>query len=408
MIQKNGPANDNNSLDKAAPEQQELQSKFQIMFDHVSSGIATYEARDNGEDFILKDFNRAAEKIEKIKKEDVIGRSVLEVFPGVKDFSLFEVFQRVWRTGRAEHHPVSIYRDERMAGWRENYVSKLSSGALLVVYDDLTREKQSELTARTSEQCFRAIADYTYDWEIWVSPQGRLMWTNPASKRLTNYSPKELMAMKNFPLPVICDDDRERMGRALKSALRGGTGNNIQFRLERKDGGRMWAEMSWQPIYDDKKSFLGYRGSIRDITARKQAEQALRRSEKEMRIILDNLSEHVIYHDRELTILWANRAACESVGKSREELIGNHCYEFWGETEEPCEGCPVLASLRTGRKQDAKKQTPDGRLWFIRSTPVISGEGNITGAVEFTLDITERKRADDAQGKGKGQESKQW
>ena len=115
------------------------EAKFKVLFDNVSSGVATYEARDDGEDFVFTDFNRAAEEIEQVKKEELIGRSVLEVFPGVKDFGLFEVFQRVWRTGVPEHHPVSIYRDRRIAGWRENYVYKLPSGEVVAVYDDVTK-----------------------------------------------------------------------------------------------------------------------------------------------------------------------------------------------------------------------------------------------------------------------------
>ena len=100
------------------------EAKFKVVFDNVTSGVAVYEARDNGEDFIFTDFNRAAEEIEQIKKEELIGRSVLDVFPGVKDFGLFDVFQRVWRTGTPEHHPVSTYKDERIGGWRENYIYK--------------------------------------------------------------------------------------------------------------------------------------------------------------------------------------------------------------------------------------------------------------------------------------------
>ncbi|MCU0914926.1 MAG: PAS domain-containing protein [Planctomycetes bacterium] len=62
-------------------------------------------------DFAFVDFNRAAEEIEHVKKEDILGRSVLEVFPGVRDLGLFDVFPRVYQTGEAEQHPVSIYWD---------------------------------------------------------------------------------------------------------------------------------------------------------------------------------------------------------------------------------------------------------------------------------------------------------
>ncbi|HUW17998.1 MAG TPA: hypothetical protein VMW16_01700 [Sedimentisphaerales bacterium] len=160
------------------------EAKLKVLMENVSSGVAIYEARNNGEDFVFKDFNAAAEQIEKIEKEKVIGKSVLEVFPGVKDFGLFEVFQRVWKTGVPEHHPVSTYKDQRIAGWRENYVFKLPSGEIIAVYDDVTEHKHSELAIRMSEQCFRAIADYTYSWEVWVSPAGRPMWTNPAVERV--------------------------------------------------------------------------------------------------------------------------------------------------------------------------------------------------------------------------------
>jgi PAS domain S-box-containing protein len=264
-------------------ELKEYKAKFKALFDNVSSGVAIYEARNDGEDFVFVDFNPAAEEIEHIKKEELIGKSVTEVFPGVKEFGLFEVFRRVYKTGTPEHLPVSIYKDERITGWRENYVFRLPSGQVVAIYDDVTARKRSELMTRMTDQCFRAIANYTYDWEVWVGPTSRVLWTNPAVKRVTGYSIKELMAMSDYPASVIYEEDRERMGRAFRSALKGSTGNDVQFRIERKDGKIIWAAMSWQPIYDDKGNSLGHRESIRDITARKEAEQALEKAEQEKR-----------------------------------------------------------------------------------------------------------------------------
>ncbi len=259
----------------------EYQAKFKALFDNVSSGVAIYEARNDGEDFVFVDFNAAAEDIEHIKKEELIGKSVTEVFPGVKEFGLFEVFRRVYKTGTPEHLPVSIYKDERITGWRENYVYRLPSGQIVAIYDDVSARKRSELMIRMTDQCFRAIADYTYDWEVWVGPTSRVLWTNPAVKRVTGYSIKELVAMSDYPTSVIYEEDRERMGRAFRSALKGSTGNDVQFRIERKDGKIIWAAMSWQPIYDVKGNSLGHRESIRDITTRKEAEQALEKAEQE-------------------------------------------------------------------------------------------------------------------------------
>jgi PAS domain S-box-containing protein len=260
----------------------EYQAKFKVLFENVSSGVAIYESRNDGEDFVFVDFNPAAEETDHIKKEELIGKSVAEVFPGVKEFGLFDVFQRVYKTGTPEHHPVSVYKDERIAGWRENYVFRLPSGHIVAVYDDVSVRKRTELVTRMTKECFRAIADYTYGWEVWVGPAGRVLWTNPAVERLTGYSIKEVTAMSDYPTSLVYKEDRDRMARAFRSALKGSTGNDVQFRIERKDGKILWAAMSWQPIYDEKGNSLGHRQSIRDITARIEAEQALEKAEHEM------------------------------------------------------------------------------------------------------------------------------
>lgn len=256
----------------------EYQAKFKVLFENVCSGVAIYEARNDGEDFIFVDFNPAAEQIEHIKKEELIGKSVTEVFPGVKQFGLFDVFKRVYKTGTPEYHPISVYKDERIAGWRENHVYRLPSGQIVAVYDDVSSRKRTELVARMTDQCFRAIADYTYDWEVWIGPPGRMLWTNPAAQRVTGYSIKEIMAMSDYPSSIIYGQDRDRIERAFHSALKGSTGNDVQFRIVRKDGKIIWVEMSWQPIYDDSGGSLGHRESIRDITARKETEEALEKA----------------------------------------------------------------------------------------------------------------------------------
>ncbi|MCJ7666096.1 MAG: HD domain-containing protein, partial [Actinobacteria bacterium] len=118
--------------------------EYEELFKRVNSCIAIYEVKDNGNDFIFKDFNKAAERADKIKREDIIGKSVLKVFPGVKDFGLFDVFKKVYKTAKPENHPISLYKDKRISGWRENYVYKLPSGDVIAVYNDLTEKKKYE------------------------------------------------------------------------------------------------------------------------------------------------------------------------------------------------------------------------------------------------------------------------
>ncbi len=119
-------------------------------------------------------------------------------------------------------------------------------------------------------------------------------------------------------------------------------------------------------------------------------------SERGKEAILNSLVEHVIHADKEMKVLWANRAACESAGLTCEQLLGRHCYEVWLQRSDPCPDCPVVKAMETCQPQEIVKYTPDGRAWFIRGYPVRDANDNIIGAIETTLEITERRRAEEA------------
>ncbi|MGC1403187.1 MAG: PAS domain S-box protein [Thermodesulfobacteriota bacterium] len=129
---------------RAVEELRENEERYRKLFEHISSCVAIYEAVDDGADFLIKDFNSAGERIEDIVRDQVIGKRITEVFPGVADFGLLDVLRRVWQTGEPAHHPVSFYQDQRIQGWRKNYIYRLPSGEIVVVYEDITERKRAE------------------------------------------------------------------------------------------------------------------------------------------------------------------------------------------------------------------------------------------------------------------------
>jgi len=124
--------------------------------------------------------------------------------------------------------------------------------------------------------------------------------------------------------------------------------------------------------------------------------EALRKIEQEKLAILNSMSEHVVYQDTEHKILWANKAAAESVGLATEQLLGRYCYEIWPQRNEPCVGCPVAKARETGKPQASEMTTPDGRVWFVQGYPIRDANDDLVGMVEVTLDITERKQMEEA------------
>jgi PAS domain S-box-containing protein len=152
--------------------------------------------------------------------------------------------------------------------------------------------------------------------------------------------------------------------------------------------------MAEKPSYEELEQRLNKLEG--EASALRQAEEGAKRTEPEKRAILDSLLEHVVHQDTDMNVLWANQAACDSVGITREDFIGRRCYEVWAGRESTCEDCPVAKARDTGKPQTVEKMTPDGRWWYIQGYPVRDDSGDIVGMSELTLDITERKRAEDA------------
>ena len=132
------------SLNQRAEEISKSNELYQGLFERMTSCVAIYDVIEDGANFVFKDFNSSAEKVESIERSDLIGKKVTDAFPGIEKMGLFEVFQRVWKTGVPERHPITAYEDGRVSGWRENYVFRLSSGELVTIYEDVTERKQRE------------------------------------------------------------------------------------------------------------------------------------------------------------------------------------------------------------------------------------------------------------------------
>jgi PAS domain S-box-containing protein len=124
--------------------------------------------------------------------------------------------------------------------------------------------------------------------------------------------------------------------------------------------------------------------------------QALQNSDFVRAQVLNAISELVVYQDTDHRIIWVNNAAIESVGSEIEDIRGRHCYEVWHQRIEPCLNCPVSKSMETGQPHKAEISSPDGRIWLVRGYPVKDDGGDVLGAVEVALEITQRKQAEQA------------
>ena len=150
--------------------------------------------------------------------------------------------------------------------------------------------------------------------------------------------------------------------------------------------------MSEKPTYEELEQRVKALEKI--AIERKKGEKAVTDSLEEKETLLNSLVEHVIFQDTEMRVLWANRAACESVNLTRDQILGRFCYEIWPKRSDPCPDCPLKKAMKTGQPEETEKRTSDGRAWFIRGYPVRDATGKIVGAFELILEISELKKAE--------------
>lgn len=138
--------------------------RFRELFDNMSNGVSVYDPCPEGDDFVIKDINKAGERITNSKRNEIIGRKATEVFPELKRKGLLDVFRDVNLTGKPCRCDTYNYLDGKLEYWLDNYVLKLNSGEVIALYDEITQRKIADDALRKlNDELEQRIAKRTED-----------------------------------------------------------------------------------------------------------------------------------------------------------------------------------------------------------------------------------------------------
>ncbi len=371
-----------------------IQTDFRRLFDAVRDELVIVRTADAA----IVDANPAGVTGFHRPREVLLGTSLFDMVEPPDRAALEALRDELVETGRIDAGVEVTYLHPE-AG--PTPVRLQITGAVLaggnhaaVLIRDVTDSEDARQRLRESEARYRSLIEAANDPIFQFTPEGHVVSLNPAAARAVGHTPES--ARGKHMRDLFPDEVAAKQLQAIQEvAATGRPMLNQVSPVPVRDGVR-WFHTSLVPVRGQTGQVTSVVGISRDITAQRQAEEALRRAAEEKALVLSSVSELVLYHAPDLRVLWANRAAAESVGMETTDLVGRMCYEVWHGRDTVCPNCPVQAALATGEPKKGEVTSPGGRIWEIHGSPVRDPEGKVVGAVEVTIDITERRRTEDA------------
>jgi len=374
----------------------ESEKRYQNLVESVRDVIYTLS-----EEGAFTSLNSAFESISGWSRKEWIGRPLQSLvhpddWPG--ELAFLELMLR------GETPPTHEVRVRAKSGEYlvvESIVTPRFQGGKLVgvlgVARDITERKKAEEALQKSEERYRTILESIEEGYFEVDLAGNLTFFNDSTCTISGYYRNELMGMNNRDYTT--PETAQRMYGVFKEIYRTEKpARIIDYEIIRKDGKAVVLEMSASLMRDRAGNPIGFRGVVRDITARKRVEEALRESEEKYRDLVENMSEVIYTLDNKRVMTYISPAIESFMGYSPSEIIGRPFTEFiYGEDlpgakrrfSEVLSGNLGLSEYRVVNKSG------DMRWILVSSKPTVM-KNVVTGVRGVLTDITERKRAEES------------
>lgn len=244
-----------------------------------------------------------------------------------------------------------------------------------------------------SEDRYRIVADFAYDWEYWLGPDGQFEYISPSVERITGYSADDFARSPDLLQRMIHPEDKAVYAGHLADckSRQSLDRHDLQFRIIKEDASVAWIEHTCQAVYLSDGTYGGQRVSNRDITARKLAEERFHTGERQFRAILEASTESVFLMDRDGKVLVANKTTADRLGTDLEALLETNIYDLLPpDVVERRKRIvqQVLETAKAVRFEDERS----GKSFLNSVRPIVEPDGKINHLAVFGCDITEEKR----------------
>ena len=374
----------------------ESQERYRTLFTQMHNGMALHEivCDDAGQpvDYVFLAVNPSFERLTGLRSDQVLGRSARQVIPNLEPFWI-ETYGRVALTGEPTHftsHSDAFNKFFHVTAFCPK------KGQFAAIFSDITESKRMEEELRLSEEKYRTVADFTHDWEYWLSPDGEFQYVSPSCKDITGYSADEFKKDPGLMASLVHPEDQPAFRHHHGIALQGPAEVcSMDFRIVTEDGHARWINHCCRSVFDSDGVWVGRRGSNRDITERKQSEDALRHSEAMLQSILRAAPIGIGLVSPDRVFRWVNDVVCTMTGYRREELVGqserilyedNAAFQRVGDIQ-----YGEIRRTGNGTIETQWKRNDGAIIDILLSSASINPSDPADGVTFTALDITERK-----------------
>ncbi len=243
---------------------------------------------------------------------------------------------------------------------------------------------------------YHLVADYTSDWEYWLSPAGEVVYMSPSCEDMTGYTAEAFKASPQLLQQLVHSEDQADFQQHWQNHNHHQRPGEMEFRLQHKDGRIQWIHHLCRPTFDDQGNFLGVRASNRDITQRKQIELELSLHD----IALKACGEAIAITDTHAMVRWINPAYCGLTGYGEQEILGHPLIETEEQlAEQGALSNEIRLALQSGQpwRGEMMSRRKDGGYYTeqLSITPVYTNKAHASHFIVVKQDTSERKRSEE-------------
>lgn len=328
--------------------------------------------------------------------EDIIGKKLNEIFPQQMANYFVKTVKKALKENSSQRVEYSLEIDGKTY-WYSANVSPITTDSVLVVARDVTGRKMSEENLRINEEKYRDLFENANDIIYTIDLEGYFTSLNRAGEKISGYGQDDVNSSKVHISQIIAPEYLELVQEKIAKKIAGAESSPYQLDFIAKDGRRISIELSSRIIFRDGKP-IGLQGIGRDVSDRRKAEEALKRSESQYRHLSEGIMHQVWTAKPDGVIDYINSRGMEYLGKTSDDLL----VEVWVEAFHPEDFQNTLErwkhALETGEKHEVEFRLKryDGEYRWHRSVATAGrdSDGKIVKWYGTNTDIHDQKIAE--------------